>query len=519
MHLPCTNPTTIAAGDKRSPCRNATSPGRIRSCTGSNTRASARRKVADLEKDLANTSEDSEETRRLLLVKNHEIQLQLNKINDLNMEKNSLDSVLETFKIKVESLNNDLKNCSKNLRDRNREIDLLKKNLSARQFHLSVLRTQKEKLAETVRRKTNEIDYTLWHKIDTFSKAMQVFDVDTSVVLNPLLIDLTKANVIVKDLERKIEILRQNISDQTIAARKELEQTKTNLEKEKQEIFTRKDTDMKRETKVLQVEIKHLTDELNLQAEFRIKQLENHNIIGNSKIFFSFVSYREDESKNYGKERPFCVDLRKDAEFWKAQCGSLKKKVKYLESEINQNLPKKRRNHTETESKFHQARRADSILSQYGISNKKEFFKTRIKLKEVLDLHQAFTDSTQQQIKRIENFEKDIQKLKQQVTDLNVRNNNVKCVMEQLEKKNNDLNSEAIAKENQFRATLKALKEKEHELEVSKNKALNLAAEKQTCNIKMAEKLNELTKMNDKIDRLMNELAKAQNAIRQKKMR
>ncbi|XP_055950976.1 uncharacterized protein LOC129985086 [Argiope bruennichi] len=92
------------------------------------------------------------------LSRNKEAQRQLDLTESLKREIQSLKVELDATRNKSKILMNDLKSCENKLREATRHCNLLNKNLAARQFHLTVLKTQKEKLEEAVKEKKDEAE-------------------------------------------------------------------------------------------------------------------------------------------------------------------------------------------------------------------------------------------------------------------------------------------------------------------------------------------------------------------------
>ncbi|GFS41754.1 uncharacterized protein NPIL_251581 [Nephila pilipes] len=448
-----------------------------------------REEIKVLNKKLENISQKRQEAQVATLAKSDELQQQLEFTKSLQQKIESLKTDLEASKKESENLVKELKISETRLKETSYNSLLLKKNIGARQFHLTVMKTKNEKLEQINKEKQLE------------NSRLEML--------------LSKVTVSKNDLTRKVDILEQKLREVHYVA-KEKEQTTTF---QKQEIEIIKKTESNKDKTIRQ-----LKEDLR---KFRVE-------------YCCLLESMKKQSGRLKGQETLCWDLKKDLEFNQQETNELKIKINLLEdknaklsSQIlelsatksgleDHILSLDQSNKTKSEEIFKLKQelaqeKEDSRFSHNAeYDTKKQLEITKVKLKEVLHFQHAFTESTQQQMSRIKILENQILKLQKEVNHLVIQNNNVRCTLSQLQSRNKELCKNLESKERDHLNTLKTLEETERELEFKKHKYHSLAAEKSTSDLKLSEKIKELAKKNENIEQLAFEISKINQAVSQK---
>ncbi|GBM60961.1 hypothetical protein AVEN_90165-1 [Araneus ventricosus] len=446
-----------------------------------------RAEIRALREELEALSRQREEAQIGLLSRNKEAQRQLELTESLKREVQSLKVDLDAARNKSKGLMNDLKSCESKLKDATRHCNLLNKNLAARQFHLTVLKTQKAKLEECCKEKHDEAE--------SLKSAM------------------SKVTSMKNDLARRVSLFGQKLANLEL----EKQRGSSSFQQEERDIVWRREAGKNKEIGLLKLEIKKLHIELNSASETLKRRT---------------ASLKTQET--------VCAEAKKEVVFFHRESQELKKKIRFLEDEkqkMSTEISQLTTVHSDMQNQLQTMEQNDiakdqeiSLLKQdiekgkerirfYSnneYATRKQLQKTKDKLREALSLHQAFTESTQQQIERIRKFEDHVQMLQKQVIALKVTNNDVKCTMKQLERQNSELSAQVECKERDYKGTLKTLEETGHELEVAKVKIQCLSVEKSRAEYKLAENQKELAKKKEQAECLAIDFSKVENAVKEK---
>ncbi|GFR16138.1 uncharacterized protein TNCT_383571 [Trichonephila clavata] len=418
-----------------------------------------------------------------------ELQQKLNFINSLQEQIENLKLDLEASKNESENLTKEVKYFQARFQEATHDCALFKKNISARQFHVSVLKAKNDKLEQINREKQIEI--------------------------SKLEIKLNKMTISKNDMARKVEILDQKVRElQTLI---DEQKGQTLIQQHEMEIIMKTESNKDKEIR-------------QLKEDLRKNKFEFNCLVENSKNFV--VRFRAQEN--------FCWELKKSLEFSRNKASEYQNKIKSLEEKVSKlsfqvlelsrsksqlenqvySLEKSNANKHEEifklKKELHQEKEDSRFSRNAEYDTKKQLEITKIKLKEVLHFQQAFSESTQQQISRIRNLENQILKLQKQVSQLHVQNQNIRCTLKQLQSRNKELSNDLESKERDYRNTSKTLDEKERELEISKRKFNALAAEKSAIDTKLTEKTKELAMKIENVELLAQEISQIKTDVTQK---
>ncbi|KAF8774765.1 Cilia- and flagella-associated protein 58 like protein [Argiope bruennichi] len=235
------------------------------------------------------------------LSRNKEAQRQLDLTESLKREIQSLKVELDATRNKSKILMNDLKSCENKLREATRHCNLLNKNLAARQFHLTVLKTQKEKLEEAVKEKKDEAEslktmrrrnaamktqetvyYDIKKEIGSFHRQSQELQKKIRFLEDEkqkMLIEISQMTQVHSDIQNQLQLLKQN----GIAKDQEISRLKEEIEKlkERNRFHSNNEYDARKQLQKTKEKLKealhiqhHFTDNIQQQID-QIRNFED----------------------------------------------------------------------------------------------------------------------------------------------------------------------------------------------------------------------------------------------------